>query len=51
MFFVVLGGEIVCVMLFIKVMIVGVVKFFIIVFDEIDIGVFGEIVDCMVDIM
>ena len=45
------GGEIARVMLSIKAMIAGAVKFPIIVFDEIDTGVSGEIADRMADIM
>ena len=45
------GGEIARVMLSIKAMIAGAVKLPTIVFDEIDTGVSGEIVDRMADIM
>ena len=45
------GGEIARVMLSVKAMIAGAVKLPTIVFDEIDIGVSGEIADRMADIM
>jgi DNA repair protein RecN (Recombination protein N) len=45
------GGEIARVMLSVKAMIAGVVKFPTIIFDEIDTGVSGDITDRMADIM
>jgi DNA repair protein RecN (Recombination protein N) len=45
------GGEIARVMLSVKAMIAGVVKFPTIIFDEIDTGVSGDIADRMADIM